>query len=138
MIFLGRVATEGFEDSAYTFMARIRGNSGALIEIATISSIACKVFDLNSTTPSTAVATPTVTVSTAVYDTLQTGVRWTRDSTASPGPDGSVGYNFLHQVPGSAFAGPGHVFDVDYIFTPTTGEPIVQGFRHTTTSIYSS
>lgn len=138
MNFLGWVETEGFEDTAHTFMARIRGNAYALITQATISTITCKVFDRASATPTTALATPTVTVSSAIFDTLQTDGRWTADSETEPGEDGETGYNFLFQVAGSVFSGAGRVYDVEFVFTPTSGEPVFQGFRHTTLPISGS
>jgi hypothetical protein len=136
--FLGWIYTEGFENSAHTFMARLRGNSFALITQATISSITCKVYDRSSATPGTPVSSPTVVVASAIFDTLQTDGRWTVDSSTSPGSDGSAGYNFLHQVVGSVFSEGGKTYDVEYTFTPTAGEAIVQGFRHTTYPISSA
>lgn len=138
MSFLGWIATSGFEDTAHTFMARIRGNAYSLITQATTSTITCAIYDRASATPGTAVATPTVTVSSAIFDTLQTDGRWTVDTSSAPGSDGSAGYNFLFQVAGSAFSGPSRVYDVEFRITPTSGEVITQGFRHTTIPISGS
>lgn len=114
----------GWEDGGVTCLARIiMPHSGAYITQATITSITCKVFDLGSATPDTAVATPTVTVASAVFDTLQTAAAdlriWTKDTT---------GFNFNFQVPASAFAA-GNVgtklerlFRIEFLFDPTTGE----------------
>lgn len=91
-------------------MSRVRGNSGSYITQATLSAITCKVY----TSSGTLVSSPTVTISSAVYDTLQTSdARWTRDST---------GFNFLFTVPASAFPSPG-LYRVEFKFTPATGDP---------------
>lgn len=114
----------GWEDMGLTCLARlIIPSSGAYITQAALTAVACKVFDLGSNTPDTAVATPTVTVSTAVFDTLQTAAAdlriWTRDTT---------GFNFKFQVPGTAFAA-GSIgtklereFRIEFVFDPTSGE----------------
>ena len=112
----------GWEDTGVTCLARVINNSGSYITQATTTGITCKVFDLDSATPDTAVATPTVTVSSAVFDTLQTAAAdlrmWTKDGT---------GFNFSFQVPATAFA-TGTVgasqqrrFRIEFIFDVTSG-----------------
>ena len=138
MNFLGWVYTSGFEDTAHTFMARLRGNAFALVTQSSVASITCKVFDRASATPLTPIATPLVVVASSIYDILQTDGRWTADNAASPGADGAYGYNFLFQVPGTAFPEAGRVYEVEFTFTPTAGQTIFQGFRHTTVPISGS
>lgn len=101
-----------WEDGGATILARVTGNAGAAITQASLTSITCKVFDLDGTTPDTAITTPTITVSTAVYDTLQTDARWTVDST---------GYNFIDALAATNFPTGDHLYRVEYKFTPTSG-----------------
>lgn len=111
---------EIFEDAGATLMARIVGNSGAPITQAGITSIACKVIDLDGDTPATAVLTPSISVSAVISDTLQTtDTRWTADA---------MGYNFLHAMPATAFPSPRHRYVVQYTFTPTSGAVFVVEF----------
>lgn len=107
-----------WEDSGATCQARIIGQAGVNITQASLSSITCKVFDLNGTTPDTPVATPTVTISSSVFDALQTDATWSTDDT---------GYNFSHTLAASIFTTGDHRYRVEYTFTPVTGEafPVV-------------
>ena len=102
-----------WEDGGATCLARVLGNAGTAITQASLTSIGCKVFDLNSTTPETAVSTPTVTIASAVFDTLQTDARWTVDST---------GYNFLFVIAASVLTTGDHRYRVEFKFTPASGE----------------
>jgi hypothetical protein len=99
------------EDSGATFLARIHGNAGTAITPATISSIAFNVFSLNA--PSTVVLSGTCTVSSTVFDTLQTDAIWTKDST---------GYNFKYAMAATAFPTGNVRYRVSFKFTPTSGE----------------
>ena len=101
------------EDGAACFLARILGNDATPVIQAAVQSISVKVFDVDATDPDTAVYSANLTVSTAIYDTLQTDDRWTEDDT---------GYNFRHDMPASAFQTGDHNYRVEYKFTPTLGE----------------
>lgn len=115
---------EWSEDGDATALGRItaRNGSGAAtgvdgegnwLQQADVSTITCKVFDLNSATPDTPIATPTVTVSTSVLDTpATTNVIWTKDST---------GYNFLHDLAASNFPTGEHWYRVEYTVTLSGG-----------------
>jgi len=99
-----------FEDSGAYLMSRVLAGDGAAAVQADISSIAYSVYDLDDTSsPSTG----TLTVSNVVYDTLQTDVRWTKDST---------GYNFGWSAPASLFATGDRVYEVEVACTPASGE----------------
>ncbi len=93
-------------------MARITGFDGGLVTQAAISSITCSVYDASLyNTP--VLPAPTVSVSTSIFDTLQThsvDSRWTADST---------GYNFSFAVPGTAFP-KDHTYRVEFKFLPTS------------------
>lgn len=101
------------EDGGATFLARVNGNTGVAITQALLSSITVKVFDLDSTTPDTSIYSATVSISSCVFDTLQTDAIWTEDTD---------GYNFKHAMPASAFPTGGHNYRIEYLFTPTSGE----------------
>lgn len=102
-----------WQDGGCMCLARVLAASGSYITQTATLSITCAVYDLHSATPNAAIATPTVTVATSVYDTLQTGLAWTRDST---------GYNFKHTLADTLFTTGNHVYQVEYTFTPTSGE----------------
>lgn len=107
-----------WEDGAATCIARILGNAGTAITQASLTAISYKIFDIDSSTPTTAITSSTLTISSVVFDTLQTGARWTVDST---------GYNFLNTFAASNFATPDHRYRIEIIFDPTSGEdfPVV-------------
>lgn len=112
------------EDGSATALARMTARDGSgsatgvagegnWLQQADLSSITCAVFDLTSATPDTAVATPTVTISSAILNTPVTSTAiWCRDS---------VGYNFLHDLPPTVFPTGGHLYRVEYKFTTTGG-----------------
>lgn len=99
----------GFEDNSVFVMARILGHAGVNITQASLTSIACKVYD-----GTTEVAAPAVVVADSVFDALQTSdPRWTKDAT---------GYNFAFTVPASAFPSGDKVYLVKFTFDPVTGD----------------
>lgn len=112
------------EDGDCTILARVtaRDGSGAAtgvsgegnwLEPADVSSITCKVFDLNGETPDTPSTAPTVTVGDAILDPPITAeTLWTQDAT---------GYNFLHDLAASNFPLGDHRYLVEYKFTLTGG-----------------
>ncbi len=109
-----------WEDGGAQLMARVVGQSAANITQASLTSIACKIFDLDGATPTTAVDTSTLTVSSVVYDTLQTDARWTTDTT---------GYNFRHAPAYTIFTTGGHRYRIEYKFTPVSGDPFFVVFQ---------
>lgn len=119
------ITSSGPAGQAFTTLARVVGNAGTAITQATISTIVCKVFLESGSTPDTAVVTPTVTVSSAVFDTLQTDSRWTKDGT---------GYNFRFTVPGTSLTVDGGRYRVEYLFTPTSGDAFTVIHIHTMTT----
>lgn len=112
------------EDGSATVLGRLtaRNGTGAATGVAgegnwlkqaDVSTITCAVYDLDSATPSTAISTPTVTVSSAVLDTpVTTTVLWTVDTT---------GYNFIHDLAATAFPTGSRRYSVEYKVTLTGG-----------------
>ena len=103
--------TRFFEDAGKTFLARILGPTGVYLTQAATSAIAYKVYDQTGALT----ASGSLTVSSVVFDSLQganyTDNRWTVDAT---------GFNFLCDVPASAFPAPG-TYRVEITFTPVSG-----------------
>ena len=112
------------EDGSATILGRItaRGGTGAatgvdgegnFLKQADIDTITCSIFDLDGTTPDTAISTPTVTKTTSVLDTpVTTAVIWTKDST---------GYNFIHDLSATSFPEPGRRYEIEYKATLNGG-----------------
>ena len=90
-----------------------RAGEGKFLKQADISAITCKVFDLDSATPDTAVATPAVTISSAILDAPDTtDVIWTVDS---------WGYNFIHDIANTVFTEGNRRYRVEYTVTLSAG-----------------
>jgi hypothetical protein len=118
------------EDGTATVLGRLVSRSGSgsatgvagegnFVQQADLSSITCAVFDLSGGTPDTSIATPTITVSTDVLDTVvTTTVIWTADGTGSAAV---TGYNFLVDLAASNFPKGGHVYSVEFTITATGG-----------------
>lgn len=112
------------EDGTATVLARVcardatgawtgEKGEGRFVKQADLSSITCNVFDRSSETPSTAIATPTVTISSAIQDSPVTNQEiWTLDT---------VGYNFVYDLAASNFPTGGNEYLVEFKFTTTGG-----------------
>ena len=100
-----------FEDGGASLMARVVGPDAANITQAGTTSITWAAYDVVA--GGAATASDTLTVSSVVFDTLQTDARWTVDST---------GYNFRHDMPATTFATGGTTYRIEYKFTPASGE----------------
>lgn len=114
-----------WEDATAVMLARVVGADADNVAQADISSIACKVFDSSGAE----IINPSITVSSVVYDDLQTGDEWTVDST---------GYNFRHALPTTAFPSGGSIYTVEYVFTATDGSVFPVVYRVTTQNLFSS
>lgn len=124
--------------SGVTLIARLRGNAGQLVTQASIAAISWQASNL---TTGAVAGSGTLMPAQVIYDALQqTDPRWTLDSAAQPGVDGSWGYNFLATLPASTFApsilaappltpAPASVFRIDVKFTPVSGEPFYVSFQ---------
>lgn len=116
-----------WEDGGAFFMARVTGRDAANITQAVVSSISYKVYDLKELPP-TEKASGTLTVSSVIFDSLQTDSRWT-DST---------GYNFRHEMPAASFPNGDRNYQVEYLFTPTSGEVFWVIFKVNAKEVHTS
>lgn len=127
---IGQITGTTTAKSGCTCIGRVYGNDGNLVTQATFSGITYTVTRLDSLTPTsgetftggtdTQTGTGTLTVSSVVFNSLQTtDPRWTKDTT---------GYNFLATIPASCFQVGGVKHRIDIYFTPTSGEVFVQSF----------
>lgn len=103
-------SSTAFEDSGHSVMARVTGNAATDIVQADITSIAYTVHDLKTGEKT---VTGTLTVSTVIFDTLQTDARWTEDIT---------GYNFRYDIPASELPNGGREYKFEIVFNPASGE----------------
>lgn len=131
-----------WEDACGIALARVINESGQYITQASLTSITCKVYDLDNADAE--VATPTVTISSAVFDALQVAAAdlrlWTRDGQQIDG----VGWNFKFVVPATAFplgaSGSGNStpyrrYRIEFKFDPTSGEDFFLVFEVNARSI---
>lgn len=121
-------AIKGFvwEDGGATTLARILGLDGDLIVQADVSTITCLVYDITS---AASIITPTVTVASAVFDTLQTDARWSVDTT---------GFNFSYALPATAFPTGEHDYRIEYKFTPASGAAYFVVYQVHSREVYTS
>lgn len=103
-----------FEDGGFSVMARVVGQNGVNITIASISTITARFNDVYD--GSVVLASGGLTVANVVFDTLQTDARWTKDA---------IGYNFRHDVAASAMATGDRVVRCEYVFTPASGAAFI-------------
>lgn len=97
------------EDEGLQARARIEDPDGTPYTQASLSAITCSV---RNRATEAEVATPSVVIANAIFDTLQS---WDEDTT---------GYNFKHEVgDASEFATAGNYL-VIYTFTPASGQPV--------------
>lgn len=100
-----------WEDSGPQLMARVVKDAGTAIAQSDISSIVYHVYDTRDLTTDLAQNSP-LTVSSVVFDSLQTDARWTEDDT---------GYNFRFQMDPDELPNAPRTALVEVIFTPASG-----------------
>ncbi len=116
-----------WEDTSPFLMARVAGGDAVNLQQADVTSIAYTVYDLTAGALSSASAS--LTVSSVIFDTLQTNARWTVDST---------GYNFGFALPAAKIPTGDNVYVVDVAITPASGAVIPVIFRIETKRRYQS
>lgn len=135
LIFNGVLTGPSVENSPWVLTARILGQDGQPIAQNSIASIAYTVTDV--TTGTVIAAAQDLTVADVVFNDLQqTDPRWKWDDENNPGADGLWGYNFQAVIPGSNFVNGGDTYQVDVVFTPTSGNPFRVPFASTPTQVY--
>jgi len=102
------------EDSTFAVMLRLQVD-GVSATQSVLSSITWKAWDEQNT--GTVHASGTLTVSSVVFDTLQTDGRWSADAT---------GYNFRHDITQATFTTPGRYL-IEYTVTMTGGNSFIAG-----------
>lgn len=115
-----------FEDSGCYLLARIVGNNAANVVQADISSINLAVTQKGGDPDVTGTA---VTVSSVIFDTLQTDARWTVDTD---------GYNFRYAVSPSQLPAGGRFYVFEFKFTPASGPVFHVVFEVPTLNLYRS
>lgn len=126
-------------NSGIVLMARIVGLSGEPITQSSLSGVQATVTDLTlegQVVGSGAIGVVPMTVVGTIFNSLQLGGLWTKDSPLAPGVDGLTGYNFLAVIPGSNFANSGDQFQVDVRLTPVTGQSFAVPFQVQTGKVY--
>jgi hypothetical protein len=121
-----RIWLEAQEDTPFMYSDRIVNVDNTVIVTSDISSISIKVFDVDTATPDTAIVSTSVGT-TCVYARLQTDGHWKDDYGNFVD---TLGYNFRHLIPATAFPRDSRHVRVEYTFTPSTGDafPIPQEF----------
>jgi hypothetical protein len=117
-----------FKNGSAVLMARIVDAAGANVQQAGLSAIEYTIFELDPCRPDQLVPVPghegaSLTVTSVVYNALQTGGLWTVDD---------VGYNFRHEIDvgtSEAFPKAGVQYQVRYELTPTTGQKTIVRFQ---------
>ena len=117
-----------FKNGSATLLARVVGADGAAVTRAQVASICYTVClldeqDPDQQLPQAGHAGMALQASDVLYDVLQTGPLWTRDT---------VGYNFKHVLDVSshqAFPTAGRSYRIVYELSPTAGQAILVRFR---------
>ena len=114
------------EDSAFSVMARVEVN-GANATQSDIGAISYQIFYSDSDTAHTTATA--LTVSSVIFDTLQTDGRWTKDT---------VGYNFRHDIGHGVLTDPDRNYEIEYKFTEGSNEFYLSTFPVSLTGVKSS
>lgn len=129
------------EDSTATVLGRLTARNGSgvatgvsgegkWLQQADVSSIAYKIFDINSATPDTPIKTGTATVATVVLNTPVTATEiWTKDT---------IGYNFLHDLASTDFPAGDHLYSLEYVVTLAGGAVFHGVYRGVCSPVRSS
>lgn len=123
--------------SGALLMTRVLGANAVPMVQADISTITYTVTDL--TTGLAVVSAVSVTISSTIFNLLQNDLPWqlaTGETTTNLGADGLVGYNFKFVLPATALVPSGDRFQVDFLFTPASGQPFVVSFMLPTIKEY--
>jgi hypothetical protein len=112
-----------WEDGVCYCLARmtvVRAGSESNMLQADVSTIDVVVTDEDDTQT---LAVTSVTISTSVYDALQTGTIWTADGATT------IGYNFAYKLPAAALASGGVKHYAEFKFTLSGGDVLYAVFE---------
>jgi len=123
-----------FEDTAATFMARIKGDDATYPVAGDFSTdednrISWKVFLAGAEVGSGTYLSAGQIGESVFGSVFQTDARWTADT---------VGYNFRFLLPATVFSTGDGVYDVEFKFEPTDQEPFFLIYRITAIAILTS
>lgn len=118
-----------FEGAGLTLLARVYDNTATAILQAGLSAIVYSVIDTTTGTAVTGHDGASLTISSVVYDTLQTGAIWTKDST---------GYNFRTTLAATALPDAGRIYRIEVKFTPTSGPVFFAVWDVTSVGLYTT
>lgn len=126
------VAAEPFhcvvwEDNGFSLMSRVIGDDATDVRQADISTITWKLFDKEART--VVVDSGSLTVSSVIFDTLQTDARWKADS---------EGYNFRWDVPETLLPTGDTDYRIELKYTTDTAIVFHDVFEPSTRDLYSS
>lgn len=128
------------EDGSATVLARLTARTGSgtatgeagegnWLKIVDVSTITYNVYDLDGTTPTTAISSGSLTVASVVIDTPVTAnTLWTFDT---------VGYNFLHDLAANTFPD-AHRYRLEYTVTLSGGAVVHGIFEGPAREVWSS
>lgn len=117
--FQARLVAQGGTGTAVT-------NEGNAVVQADVNTVSYAVYDLNASTPSTAVTSGSLTVSDVILNTLTDDNIWNALGDLT-------GRNFIHTVAGSVFSTADHTYRVLYTVVLTVGaggSTMIFGFDH--------
>ena len=114
---------EVVEDQPAFLMRRVYNTAGTDITQASLSNINYTIHDTSD--DSELVSSTALTISTVVFDTLQITAPWLNAGGEADG------YNFGAELPGTGWATPGKVVQVQVTFDPASGNDFPAIFRLT-------
>ena len=114
-----------WEDGDVVEMAQVQVD-GTDILITDVSTISRKIFNTSADTAGAAVSLLPINT---IYDTLQLGQGWTKNTT---------GFNFRDRIPGANFPTGGDTYRVEYSFVGDAGEVFFLVFEHDANEIQTS
>ena len=93
-------------------MARVVGESATYITQASLSTITYKVYDPSLIGSPAPISSGSLTISSVVFDALQTDARWNLDS---------IGYNFRWNMPAGTLPLSNRAYRIEIKCTTTSG-----------------
>lgn len=124
-----------WEDGTPTFYARVLVDSSGTLTAVTQAAVSTLTWTVAEVLSDGSLGTPTtgtLTVSSVVYDTLQTGTVWTTFVDDGQFKSGLIGYNFRTQLAAANFPKGKTTYRVVFKWTLTGGTVFFDRFDATT------